>query len=64
MVGDTGSLPEACWRTGRCRRTATTLLAHVAQAHIETWSNLGHMAHLAEPDRFAARVSHFVIDAG
>jgi len=40
------------------------LLAHVAQAHIETWSNLGHMAHLAEPDRFAARVSQFVIDAG
>jgi len=40
------------------------LLAHVAQAHIETWSSLGHMAHLAEPDRFAARVSQFVIDAG
>lgn len=40
------------------------LLAHVPQAHIETWSNLGHMAHLAEPDRFAARVSQFVIDAG
>jgi hypothetical protein len=28
------------------------------------WSNLGHMAHLAEPDRFGARVSQFVIDAG
>ena len=40
------------------------LLAHIAQAHIETWSTLGHMAHLAEPDRFAARVSQFVIDAG
>lgn len=40
------------------------LLAHVAQAHIETWSNLGHMAHLAEPDRFADRVSQFVITAG
>jgi len=40
------------------------LLAHVAQAHIETWSNLGHLAHLAEPDRFAARVSQFVTDAG
>ncbi len=39
------------------------LLAHVPQAHIETWSSLGHMAHLAEPDRFAARVSQFVIDA-
>jgi len=40
------------------------LVAHIAQAHIETWSTLGHMAHLAEPDRFAARVSQFVIDAG
>lgn len=40
------------------------LLAHVPQAQIETWSNLGHMAHLAEPDRFADRVSQFVIDAG
>ncbi len=40
------------------------LLAHVAQAHIESWFNMGHMAHLAEPDRFAARVSQFVIDAG
>lgn len=39
------------------------LLAHLAQAHIETWSQLGHMAHLAEPDRFAARVSQFVVDA-
>lgn len=40
------------------------LLAHLPRAKIETWSNLGHMAHLAEPDRFAARVSQFVIDAG
>lgn len=40
------------------------LLAHVPQAHTETWSNLGHMAHLAEPDRFADRVSQFVNDAG
>lgn len=40
------------------------LLAHLAHAQIETWSNLGHMAHLAEPDRFADRVSQFVIDAG
>ncbi len=40
------------------------LLAHIAQAHIETWPTLGHMAHLSEPDRFTARVSQFVIDAG
>lgn len=39
------------------------LLAHVAQAQIETWSNLGHMAHLAEPDRFVARLSEFAINA-
>ncbi len=40
------------------------LLAHVTHASIETWSTLGHMAHLAEPDRFAARVAQFVIDKG
>lgn len=40
------------------------LLAHVPQAHIETWSSLGHMAHLAEPERFADRVSQFVLAAG
>ncbi|MEC5192412.1 MULTISPECIES: alpha/beta fold hydrolase [unclassified Arthrobacter] len=39
------------------------LLAHVPQARIETWSNMGHMAHLAEPDKFAARVSRFLIDS-
>ena len=39
------------------------LLAHVPQARIETWSNMGHMAHLAEPDKFAARVSQFLIDS-
>ena len=39
------------------------LLAHVAQAQVESWSNHGHMAHLAEPDRFATRVSQFVIAA-
>jgi len=36
------------------------LLAHVAQGEIDTWSDLGHMAHLAEPDRFVARLSRFV----
>ena len=40
------------------------LLAHIAHAQIETWPTLGHMAHLAEPDRFADRVSQFVINAG
>jgi len=39
------------------------LLAHVAQAQIETWSDLGHMAHLAEPDRFVSRLSQFVTSA-
>jgi pimeloyl-ACP methyl ester carboxylesterase len=39
------------------------LLAHIPQARIETWSTLGHMAHLAEPDQFAARVTQFVTDA-
>lgn len=40
------------------------LLAHIDQAHIETWSNRGHMAHLAEPDRFTARLSEFAADPG
>ena len=39
------------------------LASHVAQSHIETWSHAGHMAHLAEPDKFAARVAQFVTDA-
>ena len=42
---------------------ADHLLAHIAQAQVETWSDLGHMAHLAEPDRFAARLSHFITSA-
>jgi pimeloyl-ACP methyl ester carboxylesterase len=36
------------------------LLAHVPQAEIDARSGLGHMAHLAEPDRFVARLSRFV----
>ena len=36
------------------------LLSHIDQAQIETWSDQGHMAHLAEPDRFATRLSQFV----
>lgn len=53
------------WLAGAPVDTAARdhLLAHVAQAHIEIWSNLGHMAHLAEPDRFADRVSQFAITA-
>lgn len=39
------------------------LLAHVPHAEVETWSDLGHMAHLAEPDRFAARLSDFITSA-
>ena len=39
------------------------LSAHIPQAHIDNWSNLGHVAHLAEPDRFADRVSHFAATA-
>jgi pimeloyl-ACP methyl ester carboxylesterase len=39
------------------------LLAHVPQAQIETWSHQGHMAYLAEPDKFATRLSQFVARA-
>ena len=40
------------------------LLANVPQAHVEIWSDQGHMAHLAEPDLFCDRVARFVTDAG
>lgn len=51
------------WLTGAPVNAADRyhLMDHIAQAHIENWSDRGHMAHLAEPDRFAARVSRFVI---
>ncbi|MFC7488991.1 alpha/beta fold hydrolase [Knoellia sp. CPCC 206453] len=53
------------WLAGGLVETADRehLLAHVAQAQIETWSELGHMAHLAEPDRFVTRLSQFVTSA-
>lgn len=53
------------WLAGGPVETADRdhLLSHVAQAQIETWSDLGHMAHLAEPDRFATRLSQFVESA-
>lgn len=52
------------WLAGGPVETADRdhLLSHVAQAHIETWSNLGHMAHLAEPDKFVARLSQFAVN--
>ena len=53
------------WLAGEPVETADRdhLLAHVHQAQIETWSDLGHMAHLAEPDRFVALLSRFVTSA-
>ena len=39
------------------------LLAHIAQAQVETWSDRGHMAHLAEPEEFVTRLSEFVVSA-
>ena len=39
------------------------LLAHVPQGQIETWSHLGHIAHLADPDGFASRLSQFLASA-
>lgn len=53
------------WLAGGPVETADRdhLLAHVAQAQIETWSDLGHMAHLAAPDRFVTRLSQFVTSA-
>jgi pimeloyl-ACP methyl ester carboxylesterase len=39
------------------------LADHLPQAQVETWSELGHMAHLAEPDAFADRVTRFAFDA-
>jgi pimeloyl-ACP methyl ester carboxylesterase len=50
------------WLVGEQVDDATRdhLLAHLPQAEIETWPGAGHMLHLMEPDRFAARVSQFV----
>jgi pimeloyl-ACP methyl ester carboxylesterase len=39
------------------------LSAHLAQGRIESWSNLGHMAHLAEPDKFVTHVAQFATNA-
>jgi pimeloyl-ACP methyl ester carboxylesterase len=35
------------------------LLAHVPHAEIQQWPGLGHMVHLAAPDRFAALLADF-----
>jgi pimeloyl-ACP methyl ester carboxylesterase len=35
-------------------------LAHVPHAQIEEWDGRGHFVHLAEPDRFAARLRAFI----
>lgn len=35
------------------------LLDHVSHAQIEEWPGLGHMVHLAAPDRFAERMAAF-----
>ena len=53
------------WLAGGPVETADRdhLLAHAAQAQIETWSDFGHLAHLAEPDRFVTRLSQFVASA-
>ena len=39
------------------------VLAHVPHAEIEQWVGSGHMMHLADPDRFAARVAQFASGA-
>ncbi len=39
------------------------LTKQLPQAQVETWSDLGHMAHLAEPDAFADRVSRFAVES-
>lgn len=53
------------WLAGGPVETADRdqLLTHVPQAQIETWSDRGHMAHLAEPDRFVTRLSQFITSA-
>jgi pimeloyl-ACP methyl ester carboxylesterase len=39
--------------------TREHLLAHLPSADIEEWAGRGHMVHLMEPDRFAARLAEF-----
>jgi pimeloyl-ACP methyl ester carboxylesterase len=38
------------------------LVEHVAGIQIEEWPDCGHLVHLAEPDRFAARLRSFIDD--
>ena len=39
--------------------TREHLLAHLPSADIEEWAGRGHMVHLMEPNRFAARLAEF-----
>ena len=36
------------------------LHAHLADVTVEEWPGCGHMLHLVDPDRFAARLTAFV----
>lgn len=36
----------------------------VHRAQVEVWDESGHMLHLVDPERFAARVRHWLIDRG
>lgn len=53
------------WLTGAAVEPADEehLRAHVPQAQIESWPGLGHMLHLAEPDRFTERLARFAAPA-
>ncbi|WP_432558773.1 alpha/beta fold hydrolase [Granulicoccus sp. GXG6511] len=53
------------WLTGNAVGEADKdhLMAQVPRARVETWPGLGHMVHLANPDRFAERVQAFAYAA-
>jgi pimeloyl-ACP methyl ester carboxylesterase len=40
----------------------TYLQAHLSEVQVEEWPDRGHLVHLAEPDRFAARLRRFIDD--
>ena len=40
------------------------LRSRVPEAKLEIWDGQGHLLHLVDPDRFAARVERFVASSG
>ena len=51
---------SACSDTSLSAGERSYLQEHVSDVQIEEWPDRGHLVHLAEPDRFAARLRSFI----